>query len=190
MPRPRRPADSFEPGQRVPLNFRVRLPLRQRIERRADAAGRSMLSESEFMLERADAAEDQIGGLFDLVFGRLNSGIALLCGLILSESQGNTFEPELSHPEGNATIAAALAWTISALTEVEITVARPETISEGTWLLRLRLTLQPVARIIDHLEGHAVGPLRPLDEEIIKKLGPEFCRRLRDAQYPPDPLAT
>jgi hypothetical protein len=188
MPRPRRDVSSFDPGERVPLNFRVRQPLRRRIEQRADAAGRSMLSETEFMLERADAAEDQIGGLFDLAFGRVNSGIALLHGVILAESEGTTFEPRFDHPEGNATIAAALAWTISALTQTEITVARPEHISEPTWDMRLSMCLRPVARILDHLDGDPEAvPLRPLDEEIIKKLGPELCRRLHAKPFPVDP---
>jgi hypothetical protein len=173
---------------RITKAFRVTPELDQQIVAGATASGRSEMQHMEMLLQRAVDAEVQIGGLFDLVFGQINSAIAALLGLILVESEGNTSEPPLSHPDGNATIAAALAWTIAALTETDITVVRPEHISQITWDMRLNMCLRPVARILDHLDNDPEGaPLRPLDEEVIKKLGFEFCRRLQAKPFPVDP---
>jgi len=62
MPMPRRPADTYEPSARVPMNFRVTRELRARLEQAADASGRSLMAEAEFRLSQSFAAEDQLGG--------------------------------------------------------------------------------------------------------------------------------
>ena len=106
----------------------------------------------------------------------------------------------LSHAEeAGGTTAAALAWTISAITGATIEVAKPETVTDLTWQWRLNAVLQPVGRILDHLDrkhqltrsrgafGSEALVLTPLDEQIIKRVNPDLMNRLRAAPFPPDP---
>jgi hypothetical protein len=58
MPRPlRRPANTYEPGVRIPMSMRVTQELKATLESRSKRSGRSMLQEIEHLIELGLAFE-------------------------------------------------------------------------------------------------------------------------------------
>jgi hypothetical protein len=62
MPTPRRRAETFDSGDRVPMNFRVRREVRAKVEEIMAITGRSMAAEVEHLVERAIEDQQQRGG--------------------------------------------------------------------------------------------------------------------------------
>lgn len=70
VPTPRRAASSFAPNERVAVNTRVTLETRRWLEERADAHGRTMASDFEFLLEDFRRLETDFGGQREFDFWR------------------------------------------------------------------------------------------------------------------------
>jgi hypothetical protein len=73
-PGPGRPPS---PGERVPLGLRVTKELKARLDRAAEASGRSQSQEAEFRLESTFNAENAVIDALDLAYGRHWTGILL-----------------------------------------------------------------------------------------------------------------
>ena len=179
-----RPAASYQLGERIPMSWRVPAFLKQWLVDISEASGRSLGQEIELTLDRARVAERDLPyfGTLDLAIGASNTGAILLLGLILSDNDRSIWEAHKTpeHPDGRAVVAAALAMAIGIVFGVDISVARPGTISEGTWELRLGLMLEPVRQIRDFLVGDRPAPARFFDELIIDRLTAAQKQRIAD----------
>jgi hypothetical protein len=81
MPTPRRPLHTFAPNQRIALNTRVRPLIRQWMEERADANGRTLMADHEHVLEEFHGLENDFGGRQEFDFLRSTAmAIVTRCG--------------------------------------------------------------------------------------------------------------
>jgi hypothetical protein len=81
MPTPRRPLHTFAPNQRIALNTRVRPSIRQWMEERADANGRTLMADHEHVLEEFHGLENDFGGRQEFDFLRSTAmAIVTRCG--------------------------------------------------------------------------------------------------------------
>lgn len=78
-----RPKRELEPGERVHLGFRVTPELKDRVERAAQASGRSLSQESEFRLEFSFHREDLLEDALKLAYGREVTGVLMYLGYVM-----------------------------------------------------------------------------------------------------------
>lgn len=77
----------LEPGQakRGAFNTRLRDAVKERLENKARAAGRSLSEEIEHRLERSLAVEDDARDALDMAYGRRLAGLLMLVGRVMGQ---------------------------------------------------------------------------------------------------------
>src|SRR4051794_16631558 len=78
--RPGRPARELEPGERVPMSFRVRPELKRRMDAAAAESGRSVAQEIELRLERSFEREALLLEVLELRYGSPLAGLLMAMG--------------------------------------------------------------------------------------------------------------
>jgi hypothetical protein len=79
------PARTPEPGERVPMSFRVTPAFKERLDRFAARTGRSLAQEIELRLDQSDRGDDQLGQALERVYGRQLAGLLMLLGHVMRE---------------------------------------------------------------------------------------------------------
>jgi hypothetical protein len=79
---PGRPARALTPGERVPMSFRVRPELKEKMDRWAEASGRSVAQEVELRLEQSSTNEATVEQGLDFSFGRRLAALLRLFGRV------------------------------------------------------------------------------------------------------------
>jgi hypothetical protein len=183
-----RPVDSYQPGERIAMSFRVPAFLKQWLLDCSEASGRGLGLEIEVRLDRCRIAENDLAyfGTLDLAFGPSNAAVMLLIGLILSDGQTNVWEKGPLHPEAAVLMAAALAKIITILTGIETSVRRPASIAPETWEMRMNLMLRPLRQIQDFLVGRRSTAARSLDQLIVDRLTEDQKRRIAEEELASD----
>ena len=96
------PARTREPGERVPMSFRVTPEFKAKLDRVAKESGRSLAQEIELRLERSLDQERHLVDGLELRFGRQVAGLMLAIGHVIEEATRPTRPGELewlSNPE-------------------------------------------------------------------------------------------
>jgi predicted transcriptional regulator len=81
------PVRTPEPGERVPMSFRVTSEFKARLDRAAKESGRSLAQEIELRLERSLDQERHLTEALELGFGRQVAGLMLGIGYLIKEVQ-------------------------------------------------------------------------------------------------------
>jgi predicted transcriptional regulator len=99
MRRRGRPARTPEPGERVPMSFRVTPAFKAKLDRAADESGRSLMQEIELRLEQSLDHERHLLGALELGFGRQAAGLMLAIGYVIKAAErpgiGSLSDPEV-----------------------------------------------------------------------------------------------
>jgi hypothetical protein len=91
------PERTPEPGERVPMSFRVTPGFKVKLDRAAKESGRSLAQEIELRLERSLDEERHLTDALELGFGRQVAGLMLAIGyLARGEGAGTLARPLLS----------------------------------------------------------------------------------------------
>lgn len=176
------------------MSWRVTPQLKTWLDRAAAESGRSLAQEIELRLEMSRVSEMAETNSYDFVFGRANTGIMLLIGLMLADARRRGAKPWGADPETDAAITAALARAIAVLFGAEIAVPRPASIAERDWEGWVGMCLQPLYGIRDYLASDRRAAGRLLFDQICDRLGEGLCNRiaaLPSSDRPPveDPFA-
>jgi TraY domain-containing protein len=79
------PARTPNPGERVPMSFRVTPEFKAKLDRAADTNGRSLAQEIEFRLERSLDEERHLADALELAFEHQVAGLMLAIGCVIKE---------------------------------------------------------------------------------------------------------
>ena len=80
-----RPTRTPEPGERVPMSFRVTPEFKAKLDRVAKVSGRSLAQEVELRLERSLDEERHLTDAIELGFGGQVAGLMLAIGHVIKE---------------------------------------------------------------------------------------------------------
>src|SRR6267378_3796536 len=81
------PERTPEPGERVPMSFRVTPGFKEKLDRAARESGRSLAQEIELRLERSLDEERHLADALEIGFGRQVAGLMLAIGYVIKEAQ-------------------------------------------------------------------------------------------------------
>jgi hypothetical protein len=176
------------PGRLVAVSWRATPQQKKWLDDGADATGRSLAHHIDLLLERARNADaDQLSSN-DMYFGPSNSGLMLLLGLILAETQRRERQQWGEDLELDAVIAASITRMFGVIFGIAAMapVPRPATITEEQWETWIAWCLRPLYDIRDYLIHDRRNAARVVDEKIIDRLGEVLRDRI--ARMPPHPL--
>src|ERR1700730_1600545 len=87
------PERTPEPGERVPMSFRVTPGFKAKLDRAAKDSGRSLAQEIELRLERSLDEERHLTDALELGFGRQVAALMLAIGYVAREGAGQGWRP-------------------------------------------------------------------------------------------------
>lgn len=102
------PARTPEPGERVPMSFRVTPAAKARLDDFAARTGRSLAQEIELRLAQSDQGDDQLGQALERLYGRKLAGLLTLLGCVMRDVG------QMAHQVANRTVTVAPDWMADA----------------------------------------------------------------------------
>ena len=191
------PARTPEPGERVPMSFRVTPGFKAKLDLAAKLSGRSLAQEIELRLERSFDEERHLTDALELGFGRSVAGLMLAIGYLVKEATPARRSPGEIDWLSDIEAFRSLIESIDLLLQAIDPNAHPETwatlrkvIQTGDWGNYTELNAAIVAgEIADpgSVLGEEMGPLVPtirawLGEAAIARLKERLAPTLEDRE--------
>jgi hypothetical protein len=191
------PARTPEPGERVPMSFRVTPGFKAKLDLAAKLSGRSLAQEIELRLERSFDEERHLTDALELGFGRSVAGLMLAIGYLVKEATPARRSPGEIDWLSDIEAFRSLIESINLLLQAIDPNAHPETwatlrkvIQTGDWANYTELNAAIVAgEIADpgSVLGEEMGPLVPtirawLGEAVIARLKERLAPTLEDRE--------
>jgi hypothetical protein len=191
------PARTPEPGERVPMSFRVTPGFKAKLDLAAKLSGRSLAQEIELRLERSFDEERHLTDALELGFGRSVAGLMLAIGYLVKEATPARRSPGEIDWLSDIEAFRILIESINLLLQAIDPNAHPETwatlrkvIQTGDWANYTEFNAAIVAgEIADpgSVLGEEMGPLVPtirawLGEAVIARLKERLAPTLEDRE--------
>ena len=191
------PARTPEPGERVPMSFRVTPGFKAKLDLAAKLSGRSLAQEIELRLERSFDEERHLTDALELGFGRSVAGLMLAIGYLVKEATPARRSPGEIDWLSDIEAFRSLIESIDLLLQAIDPNAHPETwatlrkvIQTGDWGNYTEFNAAIVAgEIADpgSVLGEEMGPLVPtmrawLGEAVIARLKERLAPTLEDRE--------
>jgi hypothetical protein len=191
------PARTPEPGERVPMSFRVTPGFKAKLDLAAKLSGRSLAQEIELRLERSFDEERHLTDALELGFGRSVAGLMLAIGYLVKEATPARRSPGEIDWLSDIEAFRSLIESINLLLQAIDPNAHPETwatlrkvIQTGDWANYTEFNAAIVAgEIADpgSVLGEEMGPLVPtmrawLGEAVIARLKERLAPTLEDRE--------